>query len=166
MANPTISWGYTDLITTKKQVSLPDLSYSADFAVKENTTDKVVLTNRTSPLNQPEYIRYGYQNVSNIYSGTGIDPSVMATTKRGVSVVGQVDDTISVTCASEASCDKTIMLPVSAHWVIKTPISQYISTEMLLDLLLRAVSTAFATTEVGSNRLEAIIRGALKPVGM
>lgn len=162
---PTVSWGYLDSITTNKTLQIPDLDYKADFAVKENTADKVVLVNRTTPVNQPEYIRFGYQNIANIYSGTGIDPSVMATTKRGLSVVGQVDDTISVSCPSD-SCGRQIMLPISAHWVLKFPISQFVTADMALIALLRAFSTAFDTGSTTRQRLEAIIRGALMPTGL
>lgn len=166
MATPEISWGYTDSVTTKKNLSVPDLSYATDYAVKESTPNKVVLVNRTTPFNQPEYIRYGYQSINDIYSGTGIEPTAMATSKRGVSVVGQLDSTLSVTCATESGCPKQILLPISAHWVLKTPISQYITGDILLAELLRSYSTAFGTGSTSSTMLEAIVRGALLPTGM
>nr|QXV86435.1 coat protein [Leviviridae sp.] len=163
MATPSTSFGYTDSVTTEKSVSIPDLSYLTDFAVKDESATALVLTNTTSPVDQPELVRWGYQNIADIYAGTGIDPSFMAVSRRGVSLVGQVNDILRITPAEESGCCtmQQILLPIEAHWVLKFPVSQYVTPEIARQVLNRAYSTSFGTGEVGSKRLGAMMRGSL-----
>lgn len=159
------SFGYTDSVATKKSIQIPDLSYDKDFATTKETSDEVILTNVTSPLDQPERLRYSIQSIGNVYSGTGIEPSYQSVSKRGVSVLGQVMDTILVTPTDEGGCccAASYMLPIEAHWVARAPIHQAVTAEMVLTVLLRSFSTAFGTGLITADRLNAILRGALNP---
>lgn len=163
MANPSVTLGYTDTVSTPKSVSIPDLSYSTDFAVLREAADELLLTNLTSPVDQPETIRYGYQNIADIYRNSGIDPSFMATSRRGVSLVGQVNDIVRVTPAEDSGCCtmQQIMLPIEAHWVLKFPVSQYVTPTLALQILERAFATAFGTGAVTAEKLGAMMRGSL-----
>lgn len=166
MATKT-STGYTDSITTPKNISIPDLDYATDFAVTKDSASEVILTNTTSPIDQPETIRFGYQNVGNVYTGTGIDPSFMATTKRGVSLVAQVNDILRVsTDSTNECCGSTYDLPLSAHVVIKVPLNQNVTADIALTLAKRAFATLFGTGEVTSDKLNQMLRDSLKPTGM
>lgn len=163
----TTSFGYTDTVSKTKSLLIPDLSWSTDFAVTRNDAGEVILTNRTSPLDQPETFRFGYQPISNIYTNTGIDPSFMAVSKRGVSLVSQVNDILRVSCNSEDGCKLLrIDLPIESHVVLKSPISEYITAEVALSVVLRAVSGLFPTGSVEATRLNAMLRQALLPTGM
>lgn len=130
----TTSFGYTESVETPKNIAIPDLSFTTDFAVTKDVADEVILTNRTSPIDQPETIRFGYQNVANVYANTGIDPSYMSVTRRGVSLVAQVNDILRVSCApTEGSCNMNVVdLPLSAHVVVKVPLSQYVTADVAM----------------------------------
>lgn len=164
----TTSFGYVDTNTTPKNLAIPDLSYVKDFAVTKDDADEVIITNRTSPIDQPETFRFGYQSVANVYTNTGIDPSYMSVTKRGVSLVAQVNDILRVTCEnSENSCNMSIIdLPLTAHVVVKVPLSQYITADTVQTVVNRAIASLYDTGSTGTTRLDAMLRHALMPTGM
>jgi hypothetical protein len=138
------------------------LNIGTDYRVKTNNTGKeVVLTNLTSPIDRPENIRLAYSDIANIYSGTGVDPSLSAPTKRGVSILSQVTDVISVT--DDADADYRVDLPISAHIVLKVPASEYITANVVQTLIGRLLSSLFDTGVTSTSRLEAILRGSLVP---
>lgn len=159
------STGYTDTaISGVSSLTFPRglLNFGADFRVKSEQSGKeVVLTNITSPSDRPEKIRTAYNEVANVYSGSGVEPSVYAPTKRGVNVLCQVTEVISVTDDTDA--DYRVDLPVSAHLVIKVPASEYISAADVQTLVGRLLSGLFDTGVATTSRLEAILRGSLKP---
>lgn len=141
------------------------LNFGADFRVKSNQPGKeVVLTNLTSPVDRPEKIRIAFSDVSNVYSGTDIDSSVYAPTKRGVSVLVQLTETISVT--DDADSDYRVDLPVSFHLVVKVPASEHITAADIQTGLGRLISGLFDTGVTTTTRLEAILRGSLVPQGL
>lgn len=138
------------------------LNLKEDFRIKSNQNGKeVVLTNITSPIDRGEAIRLAYTDVNNVYSGTSIDPSVYAPTKRGVSILTQVTNTLSVT--DDADPDYRVDLPVSAHLVLKVPASEYINAQQVEVLIGRLLSSLFDTGSDSESRLEAILRGSLLP---
>jgi len=159
------STGYTDTpIDGVSSLTMPRavLNLGADFRVKSNDAGReVVLTNITSPVDRPEKIRIGYSDVTNIYSGTGIEASVTAPTKRGVSILAQVTETITVT--DDTDPDYRIDLPVSYHLVIKVPASEHITAADVQTGLGRLLSSLFDSGVSTTSRLEAILRGSLIP---
>jgi hypothetical protein len=160
----TVTTGYTDTaISGVSSLTFPRglVNLSKDFRVKSNNGKEVVLTNVTSPIDRPENVRLAYTEVANIYSGTGIEPSVAAPSKKGVSVLAQVTDVLSVTDSADA--DYRIDLPLSAHLVIKVPASEYITSAQVQTLIGRLLSGLFDTGSTSGTRLEAILRGSLVP---
>jgi len=138
------------------------LNFSKDFRVKSDQAGKeVVLTNITSPIDRPERIRIAYTDIANVYSGTGIETSLLAPTKRGVSLLVQVTDVISVT--DTTAPDYRIDLPVSYHLVIKVPASEHITAADVQAGLGRLLSGLFDSGVSTTSRLESILRGSLVP---
>lgn len=137
------------------------VNYSADWRVKSDTSGEIVLTNLTSPIDRPEKIRVAYSEVSNIYNGTGIEPSLYSTTKRGVSIVVQVSEVASVTDNTDP--DFRYDLPISAHLVIKTAVDELITPAIINTIIGRVLSGLFDTGSTQTTRLAAILRGSLKP---
>lgn len=160
-----ISKGYTDTpISGVTSLNFPRaiLNFQKDFRIKSNNNgQEVVLTNITSPVDRPENIRLAYTNVANIYGGTSIEPSVLAPTKRGVSILTQITDVMSVT--DDANADFRIDLPLSAHLVLKVPQSEYVTSAVVQELVGRLLSSLFDSGVVTTSRLEAILRGSLVP---
>lgn len=141
------------------------LNYKADFRVKsEDAGKEVVLTNITSPIDRPEKIRIAFSDVSNVYNGSGIESGVYAPTKRGVSVLAQVTNVISVTDDTDPTY--RVDLPVSYHLVIKVPVSEAITGQVIQEGIGRLLSGLFDTGSTSTIRLESILRGSLTPSDM
>jgi hypothetical protein len=160
-----INKGYTDTaVEGVTALTFPRaiLNLEKDFRVKSNNSGKeFVLTNITSPIDRPENIRLAYTDIANIYNGTGIEPSVASPTKKGVSILAQVTDVISVT--DSADVDYRIDLPLSAHVVLKVPASEHVTSAQVQEVLGRLLSTLFDTGSTSGSRLEGILRGSLVP---
>lgn len=160
-----VSVGYTDTpISGVTSLAFPRglVNFGANFREKsDNPGKESVLTNITSPVDRPEKIRIAYTDVPNIYNGTGVEASYIAPTKRGISVLAQVTEVISVT--DDANSDYRIDLPISAHLVLKVPASEFITEAMVQTLMGRLVSSLYDTGSLTTTRLGAILRGSLKP---
>lgn len=158
-------FGYTDTpVQGVSSLTFPRavLNIGSNFRVKSNQPGKeVVLTNISSPVDRPEKIRIAYSDVSNVYNGTDIDASVYAPTKRGVSILAQVTETISV--SDDVDADYRVDLPVSYHLVIKVPASEFITAADVEIGLGRLLSGLFDTGATSATRLESILRGSLVP---
>lgn len=138
------------------------LNFKEDFRVKSNTGGKeVVLTNITSPIDREETVRLACTEIKNVYAQTSIDSSVYAPTKRGLSILAQVNDVLSV--RDDQIPDYRVDLPVSAHLVIKVPSSEHISAREVEILVGRLLSSLYDTGATSASRLEAILRGSLLP---
>lgn len=162
------STGYTDTaIEGVSSLTFPRglVNIGKDFRVKSNQPGgEVILTNITSPVDRPEKIRIAYSDVANVYSGTGIEPSVIAPTKRGVSVLAQLTEVISITDSTDP--EYRVDLPVSYHMVIKVPANENISAADIQTGIGRLLSGLFDTGSVELTRLEAILRGSLVPTDL
>lgn len=158
----SLNKGYTDSITTPKTVSIPDLKYSTDFKVSTDVPGEVIMTNVTSPLDRNETIRFALTNVKDIYSNTGVDPSCMAASHQGISLVAQVSDVWRYADAAVPTA-AVVDLPISAHLVIKAPKSSFLAADDYLAIAQRAFALLFATGSVTSGRLMSLLKGALDP---
>lgn len=140
------------------------VNYGADFRVKSNEPGEVVITNLTSPTDRPEKFRFAMSDIKDIYRNTGIDPSLYAPSKRGISILGQLTDVWTVVDSADPSYD--VALPMEAHIVMKVPANDYITADMVLAFLGRTVDSLLETGVNNSNRLKALLRGSLLPIDM
>lgn len=161
----SVSTGYTD--TAIEGVSSLNfarglVNFASNFRVKSNNAGKeVVLTNLTSPVDRPEKFRIAFSEIANVYSGSGVDPSLSAPTKRGTSILVQLTEVLSVTESTDP--DYRIDLPVSYHLVVKVPVNENITSAMIVTGLGRLLSGVFDTGVTSTTRLDAILRGSLVP---
>lgn len=160
----TTSVGYTDTAPAggaTKSLTRPNLNYNADFAKMEDSENKCILTNLTSPYDQPETMRFELSDIKNIYNGTSIDPSVYAASRAGISLICQVNDILRVTDTADSTYQ--VDLPVSAHIVIKMPKSQYITATDIENVVARCVASLYDTDSTGASRIDALVRGSMVP---
>lgn len=111
----TVNVGYTDTPiggVSSLNFARGLINYGADFRRKLQNASELVMTNLTSPVDRPEKFRLSYSDVANIYSGTDIDASVYAPSKKGVSVLCQLTEVFSVTDSVDATF--RVDLPISA----------------------------------------------------
>lgn len=159
-----ISWGFIDTPVdgvTELTLDRPVLNFSQDFRIKTEKPGEVVLTNLTTPLDRPESIRIATSDIKDIYSSTNIDPSVYAPSKRGVSILAQLTDTLSVSDTTDP--EFRVDLPVSAHLVIRVPANEYMSADKVQILVSRLVSSLYETGKDDTTRIDGLLRGALVP---
>lgn len=163
----TISTGYTDTpISGVTSLSFPRglVNYAKDFRVQKNGTNDVTLTNLTSPVDQPEKFRFAISDIANIYTNTGIDPSVWGANRQGQSLLIQVSEVFSVTDSADPKY--RIDLPVVCNITLKAPKSNLITSDMLLTLLGRAVSGAFETGSTSADGIKRLEHGSLIPADL
>lgn len=163
----TISTGYTDTaISGVTSLNFPRglINFKADFRVQKNNTNDVTLINLTSPVDQPEKFRFAISDIANIYTNTGIDPSVWGANRQGQSLLIQVSEVFSVTDSADPSY--RVDLPVVCNITLKTPKSGLITNEAILGLLGRAVSGAFETGATSVDGIKRLEHGSLIPADL
>lgn len=159
-----VNKNYTDTPisgATDKNKLLSKINYSADFALKVRSANEAILTNLTSPVGFPEQFRTGITIHPNVYKNTGIDPNFYPPSRQGTSVLSGVSEVWSVTETTDPAFK--IALPVSAHLVIKTPQSEYITSADVEALIIRLLSTLYGQNSSGLERITALLRGSLVP---
>lgn len=137
------------------------VNYGADFKVKVEMADSVILTNLTSPITAPEQFKFSVQDVANVYTGTAVDPNFYSPSKKGVSLLAQCNEVWTVTDTEDSTYQ--VELPVQAHIVLKVPKNENITPAMVEALLGRVVSGLYETGSEGTTRLQAMLRGSMKP---
>lgn len=158
-----ITWNYNDTAADPSHttVQIPLLQWAADWSRLESKPNEVRLTNLTSAVGIPETVRFAYQRVNNVYSGTGIDPSAYAPSRQGFSLLSQINDILSIT---DDATNLRIDLPITAHLVIRGPLNAAITGERLKTVLVRLIGTLTeGHTGTLDQRLDAMVRGALLP---
>lgn len=148
--------GVSSLLLPMAVLNLP-----VDFVVKGRNAKDVTLANITSPLGAVETIRFAVNDVANVYTGSGIQPTLWATSKHGVSILAQINEIFSVTDTVDATFRQD--LPMSAHIVLKVPDSEFMTGDMLKAIVGRLVNTLFNSGVATSERLAALTRGSLLP---
>lgn len=152
------SFGY-EAASSSLNVSVPVLDYK-DFSPRKVEATEVELTNMTSPVDQPETLRFAITPINNVYQNTGVDPAYYGASRKGFSVLVQLNDILRVTDSVKPEFVQDF--PVSAHIVIRGASSQYVSSDNVYSVVKRLVAALTPGTDT-SARLNELIRGALMP---
>lgn len=146
---------------TSLNLPLSVINFKSDFIKEVDDAGEGIVTNLTSPLITPERYRFAVTPIVDIYKGTGIDSSLYAPTKRGVTVLVQLQDTWTVT----DSVDTTyrVDLPITGHFVLRIPQNELITAEMLKTFIGRTMSGFFNTGVVTTERIASLLRGSMLP---
>lgn len=163
----SVNFGYTD--TAIDGVTALDLSrglvnFGADFRVKADKGNELILTNISSPIDRPEKFRIAWSLVENIYNNSGISESVQAQSVRGVNLLVQLTEVASVTDSVDAAY--RVDLPLSYHLVIRVPAVEEITEDHVAAGIGRLVSGLFETGSEANTRLKALLRGSLEPTDL
>lgn len=166
----TITWNHGTYTPAQDAAKLPTIQpdtiyWKAETAIKNRKSDQCVLVNKTSPLSAAETFRFAYKAVNNVFTGTGIDPVYMPSTKKGFNVLLQVNDIVT------AIDDKGLRTdyPLSAHLVLKGPQAEFVTGDILLKLIQRllGMTGTFAgetQPKFIPTRLNELARGAVSPI--
>jgi len=160
----TVSMNYLDTAisgVTTLPLNRGLVNFGADWRTKSEEPEEVILTNLTSPIAYPERFRFAFSDVKDVYTGVGIDPTLYAPSRRGISLLNQLTEEWTVTDSADASFLQ--VLPVSAHLVVKIPVNDQITAAMVQTLVARLLSGLFETGSTTTTRLAAMLRGSLTP---
>lgn len=166
-----INPGYTDTVITggkQRTFKAAAVNFLEDFRLKEQKSDEVVLTNITSPTDRPETFRFAAQDIKDVYKSAGISPGFIGPVRSGKSIVVQhsavyaVQETDSVTNTVEDH----FHLPMNMHLVIKAPNSELVTSELIVAQLERLLAGLQETGSDNNTRLQALMRGSMKPKGV
>lgn len=161
----TSSFGYTAPASTIT-ISVPKLDwtqFSSDN--RKQKSGELILQNTTSPLDQPETIRWAIENIGNVYNGTDIPTTNRSITTRGVSLVIQVNDILRVSDESDPECccgNGAFDLPISTHIVVRVPLNQYVTAEKAMEVLKRDLAAVYNGAD-SPDFLNQLLRGSLNP---
>lgn len=158
----TPMWNYT-LAGESFSPSLHKLQVASDFALKSQTPNEVVLTNKTSPIDAPETMRMSTSRVANIYNNTGIEKAYQTLSKEGASLL--IQDNTVLRLVDETTSSSVADLPVSVHIVLKYPKHPEITEVQVTEAAKRLFSGLFYDAD-NNNRVKELIRGSLKPSGI
>lgn len=137
------------------------VNFKADWKVKQNEPDSAILTNLTSPVVYPERMKISASDVNNVYSGSSVEPSLYAPTKKGRSILVQVNEIWKVTDTTDATLE--VALPVQCHLVVKVPNHELVTPATIQTLIGRAVSGLFETGSADTTRIGSLLRGSILP---
>lgn len=155
----TVSDQYTDAVATPKNISVPDLSYSADYVCTKDEAQEAIFVNTTSTdVRSHESIRFAASRVSNVYQG--IEVASQAPTKQGQQVMAEV---IILYKAVNSVTGEEYEIPFKGRIVLRVPTQSYVTADLVQDGLNRTISAIFATGGVDETRAVNMIKGILKP---
>lgn len=140
------------------------INYKSDFCVVTDTPGEAVLSNKTSPVDAPERLRFAMSTVKDVYQNTDIDPGTYSPSKRGSQILVQLNEVWTKSDATLASYK--INLPVSGHIVLKVPNDSDLTADMLIAFVGRLVSGLFETGSATNNRISALLRGSMIPTDL
>jgi hypothetical protein len=161
------SFGYTDTAdggVTTKTFTRANLNHPVDFVPLDVSDMSYRAANKTSPIDQQEIVRVQATEIADIYKGTPIDPSAYAASRKGISIVAQVNDVLRVTESTDATFQ--VDLPISAHIVVKAPLSANVTAANVEAVIGRALALLYNSNDVTTTRVGNLLRGAMKPSGV
>lgn len=159
----SIATGYTDSAiagSPAMTVAVGKLNFAADSLVLSDVPGETILTNRTSPFDQPEVLRFSQKEIKDIYAGTDVDPSARVSVKNGRATLLELRGMWAETDSVDATYKKLIPYKVGIQF--NMPSYGSVTAAMALTQILRAFGMVFETgtvTDVGVNN---ILHGALK----
>lgn len=141
------------------------VNFGADWAqVPSSKKGEVLLTNITCPQGFPERFRYSSAKVANVYANSGISSAYHLPSSDGTKVLVQLTEVWNQTDDADASVDKRA--PISGYIVLTYPNDKIVTAARMETFIARLLSGFYNSGVVTTERLNAILRGALVPSGL
>jgi hypothetical protein len=157
----TVKSNEVDSISTPKTLSLPDLSYSADYSVASSSGKETRIINTTGATLEPvEKLRYAKERVADIYRTVDTLKANQLPSTIGTRVLGE---SIEILSADNSVSGAGYEIPIRTWTVMESSTHNAITGDALLWALLRHVAALFPTGSVTSAQLIKLFRGDLDP---
>lgn len=154
------SYGYTAAAATKN-IAVPDIDFETQFTVDTFEPTKVGITNLTSPTDQADHLTFQYMSIADVYKGSSIDPSVYSPNRKGISVATVLKDVMRVTDSGDPSYQMDLPIKVSLSVVL--PQNPYLNASAVDTAIKRCFAAWYPKGAVTTARIDALIRGSMKP---
>lgn len=160
--NWTVSDNHTDTVTAAKTISIPDLSYDADFEKIKDSDGEVILANTTSTdLNIYETVRFAKSKVSNVYQGfDNIGNLNTSAKKSGVQAMVELK-TVQTAINSVTGVEEHE--PLMGRVVIRASSNSRLTAASIKEVMLRTFAACFATGSANEARMVDLLRGIVDP---
>jgi hypothetical protein len=150
----TYSWGYTNSTASLKSVTQVALGLKTNYGLAEDSANQCLLSNITSPIDQPEVIRYDFEKQKVSVSDLANPPK----SRDGVRYVCTLKDIYRETRDNGDVYDHPFQISIS----IKHDTSVNWTNALVAAELARAISGLYNETD-GDWRFESLMRSALEP---
>lgn len=165
VGNWTIDLPVTDTVSTAKTLSIPDLSYAADYSAGGAATlqadHRETLVNTTGTMVMAsESLEYALKKLMNVYGGLNIPTIYQGAVKSGRK--GVIKSSLRLTAVNSVSGEE-IIIPIDIHTVIKIPDNNILTPTILVDMVKRHVAALLPTGAVTGNLLANLMRGDVNP---
>lgn len=160
----SINYGYTDTpITGVETLAFARglVNFGADFRVRTEKKDELLLTNISSPIDRPEKFRIAWSIVDNVYTNSGISPANQAPSTRGVNLLIQLTEIASITDSADPTY--RVDVPLSVHCVVRVPAVNELTEAHVQQALGRMISGFYETGSTATDRIKSLLRGSLEP---
>jgi hypothetical protein len=139
------------------QFNVISLGLATNYALVSEDANEVILSNKTSPIDEEEIITLKYKDIPKVNTRCSItNPAVV---KKAVSYTISIDN---VKRTENATLGTVVDRPVSAYLNIRHDKSSEITEDNVKEVLTRLVSIFFK--DDGTFRAPDFMRSALKPI--
>lgn len=152
----TSQFGFTNTVDQSFTVTPKDLKPVTSYGKVTDLADKVVLSNKTAPLDQDEKLTYTCQQLDKVTSTQELQHPSIA--RNGVQYVVKLEEILRTADGADIIQDE----PVVAYLTIRHQSSSYITASHVETVFKRLIGACFK--EDGTTRFADLMRSALVPV--
>lgn len=155
----------TDSQSTVRSLTASPLAIASDFAASAKLANETDMINITTPLGFEETVRFSVDTIQDVYKNTRIEKGYQLLTKRGVSILTQLNSTLKL--GDTANADYIAALPISAHLVLKVPEHELVTDAVVFAQIMRLLGAMYENTGTTMNaRISNLIRRVTAPAGV
>lgn len=159
----TVSYGYTAASETVN-VARPVLSKSDYAVISDDASSECIMTNLNAPTDQPETLRWAQRPIKNVYSNSGIEPSLYSQLKTGISILAELREVAKVTDSENAAY--RVDYPVRVYTVIECPNDGAVSNDDISAVVKRHLSLLYTDAQSSSSRISEMRHAAVAPTSL
>lgn len=149
---------FTNTTAGSHNLTPSKLGLTTNYAVITDTANRVVLSNKTTPIDALERVTYSSEDTKGV--GNGLNIQHPSPVKSGIMYQVKVEETLRTTETTDASyiVDEPVILSLS----VRHPKSGNITGTLVGQAFMRLISAV--TREDGTFRFDDLMRSAERPV--
>lgn len=153
----TSSFGFTNKSEATDKIAHIAMRTKTDYSLNEDGPDRCVVSNKTTPIDQPELVTYQCGEIKKV--PTSIDVVNPAANTAGVQYGVRVDEVLRVTSTTNDSFIEDF--PIVMNITVKHPRCGMITSAQIDGVFQRLIGALVKAD--GTTRFNDLMRSALKP---